>query len=459
MGQWAWYAVQKGRQPGVYRTWDECEAQIKGFGGARFKGFKTREGAEGYVRGGTGAHGGGASAVMTAAASEIVVSSSAPVRSVNRLSATTAAVATPPASTLKPGSSAPIRGIIGLSSEVLSSLLKLDPPSTPARTINGLSTASSSPAAPAAPLIPSSSTPTRTINGLSTVVQSQAASPKPGPSTPARSINGLSTAAAAAKPPARSSLPGPSPSPGLGAGGGHFSQFESQGFKPDNSAPFSQEFERLSSSQGWKPGSQEYNRERARALSNELRTHYFSSAPPPPPVKEEKEDIQPLAAIKEEEDEDTVVLAAIKNEGGDEGKYGASFIRDERHQRDEALYELHGFQNMCREVGKEPAATLEGCRAALKETLVNIVDLIDVHRTGRKVEVWDDFVEFMHYTLQPKKTMPVEAAKEDPLLKCFLKDFRGYPLRHTIRGARKTRRKRPASDWMPAHGSKRKRSD
>ncbi|KAF5311802.1 hypothetical protein D9619_002783 [Psilocybe cf. subviscida] len=35
------YAVYKGRNAGVFRTWDECEAQIKGFPGARYKKFNT----------------------------------------------------------------------------------------------------------------------------------------------------------------------------------------------------------------------------------------------------------------------------------------------------------------------------------------------------------------------------------------------------------------------------------
>jgi len=37
------YAVRNGYQPGLYENWVECEAQVKGFPGAEFKGFKTRE--------------------------------------------------------------------------------------------------------------------------------------------------------------------------------------------------------------------------------------------------------------------------------------------------------------------------------------------------------------------------------------------------------------------------------
>lgn len=40
------YVVWKGRIPGIYETWDDCNAQIKAFPGAEFKSFKTRALAE-----------------------------------------------------------------------------------------------------------------------------------------------------------------------------------------------------------------------------------------------------------------------------------------------------------------------------------------------------------------------------------------------------------------------------
>lgn len=43
------YGVQAGHAPGVYTTWEEAEAQIKGFAGARHKSFGTAEEAEAYV--------------------------------------------------------------------------------------------------------------------------------------------------------------------------------------------------------------------------------------------------------------------------------------------------------------------------------------------------------------------------------------------------------------------------
>lgn len=46
MGKSKFYVVWKGRTPGVYRTWPECEATIKGVQGAQFKSFSTKEEAD-----------------------------------------------------------------------------------------------------------------------------------------------------------------------------------------------------------------------------------------------------------------------------------------------------------------------------------------------------------------------------------------------------------------------------
>ncbi len=46
MSKRKFYVVWKGRQPGIYDSWAHCEAQVKGFPGAKFKAFPTREMAE-----------------------------------------------------------------------------------------------------------------------------------------------------------------------------------------------------------------------------------------------------------------------------------------------------------------------------------------------------------------------------------------------------------------------------
>ncbi|BGP13937.1 Ribonuclease H1 [Rhodosporidiobolus nylandii] len=50
-GKQTWWAVRTGRVPGVYLTWADCEAQVKGFPGARYRKFAARSTAEAYVAG------------------------------------------------------------------------------------------------------------------------------------------------------------------------------------------------------------------------------------------------------------------------------------------------------------------------------------------------------------------------------------------------------------------------
>ncbi|WP_026703344.1 ribonuclease H [Salibacterium aidingense] len=38
-----YYVVWKGRRPGIYESWAECEKQVKGYAGASFKSFKSKE--------------------------------------------------------------------------------------------------------------------------------------------------------------------------------------------------------------------------------------------------------------------------------------------------------------------------------------------------------------------------------------------------------------------------------
>ncbi len=45
------YAVQQGKVPGVYRSWEECKAQVHGYSGAVYKSFSTVEEAMRYVAG------------------------------------------------------------------------------------------------------------------------------------------------------------------------------------------------------------------------------------------------------------------------------------------------------------------------------------------------------------------------------------------------------------------------
>jgi ribonuclease HI len=45
----SYYAVARGRTPGIYATWDECKAMTTGFAGARYKKFTNLKEAEEFV--------------------------------------------------------------------------------------------------------------------------------------------------------------------------------------------------------------------------------------------------------------------------------------------------------------------------------------------------------------------------------------------------------------------------
>lgn len=44
-----YYAVRKGKEPGIYTTWAECQKQVSGFKGAEFKSFKTMIEAQNFI--------------------------------------------------------------------------------------------------------------------------------------------------------------------------------------------------------------------------------------------------------------------------------------------------------------------------------------------------------------------------------------------------------------------------
>lgn len=49
MGNIKYYAVKKGKVPGIYMSWDECRENVSGFSGAEYKSFKTEQEAREYI--------------------------------------------------------------------------------------------------------------------------------------------------------------------------------------------------------------------------------------------------------------------------------------------------------------------------------------------------------------------------------------------------------------------------
>jgi hypothetical protein len=148
-------------------------------------------------------------------------------------------------------------------------------------------------------------------------------------------------------------------------------------------------------------------------------------------IKEEQNEEHAEPSVKREE-ADTIA----EEGGGGEDRAGEPLALEMVIEDRAPLAELMGFQAMCRDVGQEPGKTLDQCKTALRATLVNIVDLIDSHRTGQPVQVWTDFESFRAYTVQSEKTMPLDEAKKDELLKCFLKKVKSGGRRSRGRAGR-----------------------
>lgn len=45
------YAVRKGKNPGIYKSWPACQQQVKGYSGAVYKSFTTLEDAQNFLNG------------------------------------------------------------------------------------------------------------------------------------------------------------------------------------------------------------------------------------------------------------------------------------------------------------------------------------------------------------------------------------------------------------------------
>ena len=45
-----YYAVKKGRNPGIYTSWDLCLKEVKGYKGAKYKSFKNKKDAENFLK-------------------------------------------------------------------------------------------------------------------------------------------------------------------------------------------------------------------------------------------------------------------------------------------------------------------------------------------------------------------------------------------------------------------------
>ncbi|KAI4775873.1 hypothetical protein E4T52_09179 [Aureobasidium sp. EXF-3400] len=75
--------------------------------------------------------------------------------------------------------------------------------------------------------------------------------------------------------------------------------------------------------------------------------------------------------------------------------------------------QLERLQHLCVELGLEPLSTVTQCKKALKNTHVNLVDLMNARRTGKKVRMFDTYSQLRKYTKESGKIYPKKDAKGD----------------------------------------------
>ncbi|CAL1699418.1 unnamed protein product [Somion occarium] len=143
-----------------------------------------------------------------------------------------------------------------------------------------------------------------------------------------------------------------------------FSQFPTFRYRPD--APVNDEFNRLRIHEGWKPRSR---------MSTAMYTKFRE---------------------------------ALVDEFND--RYG----KDENR--------IESWQLLCTMLRIDPIpTTLWKCREVVRSTHVNLVDLLDVYRTGEDVEIFEDLEGLQDYTMETTKFFPLQTAKAGGVLKSLLR--------------------------------------
>ncbi|KAJ7486357.1 hypothetical protein B0H11DRAFT_1721549, partial [Mycena galericulata] len=82
---------------------------------------------------------------------------------------------------------------------------------------------------------------------------------------------------------------------------------------------------------------------------------------------------------------------------------------------------LANWQRLCRTVEIPVRDSLEECKRAIEDVHVNLIDLVDIHNTGKPVHRFASEYELSVYTKQTKKFFPPSHLYKGPLLKYLLR--------------------------------------
>ncbi|CAD0089739.1 unnamed protein product [Aureobasidium vineae] len=121
------------------------------------------------------------------------------------------------------------------------------------------------------------------------------------------------------------------------------------------------------------------------------------------PRRSVRDEFNRLAKTQKWDKEDTARQRAACYNEELEGHFAGLGITDQ----------LGRLQHLCVELGIEPLDTINKCKKVLKKTHVNLVDLMNAHRTGKKVGKFDTYKQLRTYTLESGKIYPKKYAKGD----------------------------------------------
>jgi hypothetical protein len=85
---------------------------------------------------------------------------------------------------------------------------------------------------------------------------------------------------------------------------------------------------------------------------------------------------------------------------------------------------LESWQKLCHVLNIEPVPTrLEECREHVRQTHVNLVDLIETGNTGLPVKVFEHLEQLQDYTIRNEKFFPKQSAYHGGLLRFLLREI------------------------------------
>ncbi|KAG9238508.1 hypothetical protein BJ875DRAFT_502020 [Amylocarpus encephaloides] len=105
-------------------------------------------------------------------------------------------------------------------------------------------------------------------------------------------------------------------------------------------------------------------------------------------------------------------------------KFKSAVVQQFNNLYGSGVEDLHSWQNLCHVLNiKSVPDRLKECREQVRQTHVNLVDLVDTPRTGASVRVFPNLEKLRDYTSKNEKYFPKEDAYAGGLLRFLLREI------------------------------------